>query len=146
MTVLVGVDRSNNSEPPLEEGARLATELGEDLEVVHVLSRSEFVDLERTSVSETSETLDIDEVRSVAANIARKIAEDVVDDFEATGLVGDAASEVVRLGKKRNARYLVIGIRKRSAVGKAVFGSTAQDILMSTDRPVISVPREKIDE
>lgn len=141
MTVLVAVKEAENSRQVLEAAETLARQFDDELEVLHVLSRDEFVNLERTSVSETADAVDPNEVREIAASIAAEIAEPVVDEFVATGAVGDAASEIISLAKRRNARYIVIGVRKRSAVGKAVFGSTAQKVLTSVDRPTLAVPR-----
>ncbi|OYR40239.1 MULTISPECIES: universal stress protein [unclassified Halorubrum] len=141
MTVLVAVKEAENSHNVLEAAETLARQFDDELEVLHVLSRDEFVNLEQTSVSETADAVDPNEVREIAASIASEIAEPVVDEFVATGAVGDAAGEIISLAKRRDARYIVIGVRKRSAVGKAVFGSTAQQVLTSVDRPTLAVPR-----
>ena len=52
---------------------------------------------------------------------------------------GDLSDEVVRVGDAVDASVIVIGLRRRSAVGKLLMGSTAQRILLDADRPVLAV-------
>lgn len=52
---------------------------------------------------------------------------------------GELADEVLRVAKETDASVIVIGLRRRSAVGKFLLGSNAQRILLDADRPVLAV-------
>jgi nucleotide-binding universal stress UspA family protein len=48
--------------------------------------------------------------------------------------------DLLEAGTEHDIDEYVIGIRKRSPVGKMMFGSTAQNLLLETDLPVRCVP------
>jgi nucleotide-binding universal stress UspA family protein len=50
-----------------------------------------------------------------------------------------ATEEIEELAENLPASLLVIGLRRRSPVGKLVLGSVAQDLLMSVECPVLTV-------
>jgi nucleotide-binding universal stress UspA family protein len=50
-----------------------------------------------------------------------------------------AAEEILATAEKHDASMIVIGLRKRSAVGKLLTGSTAQTILLEAACPVLAV-------
>jgi nucleotide-binding universal stress UspA family protein len=55
------------------------------------------------------------------------------------GDLGDPSDTVVQVAQRRDARLVVLGLRARSPVGKLVFGSTAQRILLDATCPVLAV-------
>ncbi|WP_226039343.1 universal stress protein [Natrinema sp. DC36] len=57
-------------------------------------------------------------------------------DVEVVRRHGDAAAEIVDCADSRNADVLVVPTRERSPVGKAIFGSVTQEVILETDRPV----------
>ena len=51
----------------------------------------------------------------------------------------DAADELLDTSEELGAKVIVVGIKRRSAVGKLLLGSNAQRILLGADVPVIAV-------
>jgi nucleotide-binding universal stress UspA family protein len=103
------------------------------------LSRSKFIEMERTVIEKTGHAVDPDRVRAHATKIAETAAGDAGDSVKAVGLVGGAADEILSYADEHDARYVVVGPRGRSAAGKVIFGSVAQSILLDADRPVVAV-------
>lgn len=56
---------------------------------------------------------------------------------------GQSPSEdLLQAAKEEDASLIVIGLRRRSPVGKLLLGSNAQDILLQADCPVLAVKAE----
>ena len=53
--------------------------------------------------------------------------------------VHDSAEELLRIAETTEADFIVIGLRRRSPVGKLILGSNAQRILLDAACPVMTV-------
>jgi len=51
----------------------------------------------------------------------------------------EPADEIVKTAAEHQASLIVIGLRHRSRVGKMLFGSTAQNVLLDAECPVLAV-------
>jgi nucleotide-binding universal stress UspA family protein len=51
----------------------------------------------------------------------------------------EAGEDMVRIADEKKADEIIIGIQRRSKVGKLLFGSTAQYIIMNAPCPVVTV-------
>jgi len=141
MTVVASVDRSEQANDVIREAARLGEAFDEPVHAVHVLNREEFLELQRTNVSDTGTAIPVKRIKEIATEIAAEAAAEMGVDAEAVGLVGSPAEEIVNYADEHDASYVVVGGKRRSAVGKAIFGSVAQSILTDSHQPVVVVRR-----
>jgi nucleotide-binding universal stress UspA family protein len=63
------------------------------------------------------------------------VEHEVVQAVEAT----DPADQLLRVAEQTNAELVVIGLRRRTPVGKLIMGSAAQTILLEAEAPVLAV-------
>jgi nucleotide-binding universal stress UspA family protein len=56
--------------------------------------------------------------------------------------VHDSAEELIRIAETTAADFIVIGLRRRSPVGKLLLGSNAQRVLLDAACPVLAVKAE----
>jgi nucleotide-binding universal stress UspA family protein len=145
MVVIAAVDQTNATTSVILEARELAEAFDDELHVVHVLSQSRFADLEQEKVRQTGQPGGRSAGNEYASEIAAELGEIAgldESEFEPIGLVGDPSQQIVDYATENDARYITIGGRKRSPIGKVVFGSTSQSVLMKTDHPVVTVKRE----
>jgi nucleotide-binding universal stress UspA family protein len=127
MTVLVSYVPSAEGYVALGAGLRAAKTTKQPLVVLNVAVGSNFAE------PTFAEEKDLDAVR---ARIAEEGLE--VDVRQVIG-ARDVAEEVLKLADSLPASLIVVGLRRRSAVGKLLLGSNAQHIILSANCPVLSI-------
>ncbi|MGX7680797.1 universal stress protein [Jatrophihabitans sp. DSM 45814] len=127
MTVLVSYVPSAEGFAALEAGMQAAKTTDQDLVVLNVVVGSNFAD------PTFAEEKDLEAVRSRIAQ--RGIKGDVRQALDAR----DVAEEVLKAADALPASLIVVGLRRKSLVGKLLLGSNAQQIILSANCPVLSV-------
>jgi nucleotide-binding universal stress UspA family protein len=140
MVVVAAVKRGSRAQEVIRNAAELADALEAELHVVHVGDQYESTEqIRRSSQANPGEPIDTEGPEQNAGEKAEKLGEAVIEDFTPVGLVGYPAQEILAYADQVDARYVVLGGRKQSPVGKALFGSVAQEVVLNADRPVVSV-------
>ncbi|GAA4736117.1 universal stress protein [Modestobacter marinus] len=127
MTVLVGFLPTPEGEAAFAAGLAEARRRGEDLLVLNSPRGGAPV------------SADVAPPELVAQLTERSRTDGVALEVRQTPHTGDLADSVLRVAEEADASLIVIGLRRRSPVGKLLMGSSAQRILLDADRPVLAV-------
>jgi nucleotide-binding universal stress UspA family protein len=79
------------------------------------------------------------EAGDLAAELA---ASGITYEIRTPADVDDSAEELIRIAETTDADFIVIGLRRRSPVGKLLLGSNAQRVLLDAACPVLAVKAE----
>lgn len=127
MTILVAYVPRPEGEAALEKGLEIARRRNEHLVVVNASPGGDNEDPAAVGIE------DAERVEAILNNTGLNA------EFKQLVRGKNAVEEIEALVESLQVSVLVIGLRKRSAVGKLILGSVAQELLQSVPCPVLAV-------
>lgn len=127
MTILVAYVDRPEGQAALDTGIEIAKRRGERLVVVNAVPGGNKEDPSMVSVPETERVEKLLQTAGVDA------------EFKQFVRGKSAVEEIEALVESLQVSLLIIGLRKRSPVGKLIMGSVAQELLLTVSCPVLAV-------
>jgi len=129
MKILVGYDGSKAAEDALALAQKHAKFFNAELNIMTSLLQSP-----------TLSKADIEKADSKLEKLKRSVEHDnIVCETHASVSYQSPGEDLVQFANDYEIDEIVIGVRRRSKVGKMVFGSTAQYVILKASCPVLSV-------
>lgn len=129
MKIMVGYDRSKVAKEALELAKKHAKAFDAKVYVVRSLAQSREMKLE-----------DIQEAEQELEKIRRSFRDEGLEcKTEAIVSTISPGEDLVQFTEKKEIDEIIIGVKKRSKVGKLLFGSNAQYIILMAPCPVVAV-------
>ena len=147
--VVVGVDFGKAAEKAVRYALDWSATTGHRLTVVNVTRGVSSADIPASSVgmppylyrfgmTEYQRLLTANAWRVLNSHVARNIQSGT--RVSGRVVVGDAPMEIARLASEIDADLIVLGVPRRSAISRRIFGSTATRLMRVSDRPILAVP------
>jgi nucleotide-binding universal stress UspA family protein len=129
MKILVGYDGSKVAEDALKLAREHARVFGAEVHIITSLRQGR--ELQKEDIEKAETKLD---------NLKLNFDFDKIPCETYTSVSFQTSGEdLVQFAKDNAIDFIFIGVRKRSKVGKLVFGSTAQYVILEAPCPVLSV-------
>ena len=129
MKILVGYDYSTVTQEVLAQAKQLARAFNAQVHLLRSLQQDP--ELQRDTVQQAEHNLD--QVKRDFTKI------DLACDSHVVVSPFSAGESIVQFAGQNNIDMIVIGVRRRSKVGKLIFGSNAQFVILSAPCPVLTV-------
>ena len=129
MKILVGYDGSKVADDVIKLAHEHAKAFKADIYIVTSLEQDPSLKKE-----------DIDKAESKLEKLRTSFrADDIPCEAQTSVSYQSPGEDLVNYAKDNNIDEIIIGVRRRSKVGKLVFGSTAQYVILNAHCPVVSV-------
>jgi len=139
--VAVGSEETEQLDRLTQTVIDLAGPVGAKVELLHIFTDRAFdTAVDRLKIADRREVSADRVARQLTSvrEMAKRIDETELS-YTIAGAIGDHADEVVAHAEATGADLVIVGGRRRSPAGKAVFGSTAQAIMLGAPCPVTFV-------
>jgi nucleotide-binding universal stress UspA family protein len=138
--VLYATDLSDSAETGLKLSAELARGAGARLSVVHVFKSVDTIywGAEGGYLGDELESLKEDAQKRLQLSIPETIYKDV--KVTPVMLEGDAYREILEFADEQNVDMIVMNLQGKTALERALLGSTAERVIRSARVPVLSIP------
>lgn len=139
MVVVAVVSGTTKPDSVLMEAARQADDHGTNVHVLYVQGLSWYANLEISLSGRLGIPTGIETIREICERKAERIAEPVLDDYEAVGLVGRPIDEIVQYVRQVDGYCVVLDSGANWSAGfKSLYWDPLKE-LREKDIPVVSV-------
>jgi len=141
-SLLVGVDKSSSSRRAVAFAARLASESGASLRIVHVIPWSpySFSTPAENEHRSASKQLEIAAADQQIVQPALAVTEEFTVTPTTTIVHGSPAETLVSMAEKLEGAHIIVGRTGDSKFKQVIFGSTPSKLIQISSTPVTVIP------
>lgn len=129
MKILVGYDGSNSAKEAMRVAKKYARAFGASVEVV--------TSMEKGTENQQKEIESAEQGLAWAESVFSDAGIECRSHLLIRGV--DPGEDIVQFAEENKVEQIIVGVKRRSKVGKLLMGSTAQYIILKARCPVVSV-------